>query len=97
MYKFSITLSQPGPITFGVCDGRAADNSGGYTITVQQKWSAQFGTVGKGFLNKRSESIKDQTFPKGIMPYRIYLSILISVLEHNVFIPLLFYDIIVLT
>jgi len=37
VYKFSISLNQSGPITFGVCDGRAADNSGGYTITVQQK------------------------------------------------------------
>src|SRR5947209_775101 len=37
VYKFWISLNQSGPITFGVCDGRAADNSGGYTITVQQK------------------------------------------------------------
>lgn len=35
-YTVYMTLSQPSTINFGVCDGQSSDNTGSYSITVQQ-------------------------------------------------------------
>jgi serine/threonine protein kinase len=36
-YSISMNVSQPGTINFGICDGQPTDNTGYFTVTVQQQ------------------------------------------------------------
>jgi hypothetical protein len=36
-YSFTMNMSQPGTINFGICDGQSSDNTRYLTVTVQQQ------------------------------------------------------------